>query len=57
VIEISNVLGFGKVGEGVFGLGNHPTMRNFDCHRAIQLVVMSQINSPEAPSPKMLTTR
>ena len=48
MVEIGDVLGFCQVSFGIFGLGNQPAVGHFDGNRAVQLVVMSQIDPPEA---------
>ena len=48
MIEVGDGAGFGQVGFGVFESIHQLAMRHLDGHRAVQLVVVGQIDEAEA---------
>ena len=48
VVEVGDGAGFGQIGLGVFGPGNEPAVRHLDGHEPLQLLVVGQVDAPEA---------
>ena len=48
VVEAGDGAGFGQIGFGVFGPGDEPAVRHLDGDKALQLLVVGEVNQPEA---------
>lgn len=57
MIEAGDGAGFGQVRFGIFGAIHQLAMRNFDSHKTLQLVVVSEIHDPEAALARTSSTR